>query len=79
MEEIKDYPPYLDYPKPCKPQTRADKIRAMNNEELAAILGEACKGITDCVDCPFYSSGCPMSSSFKDWMDWLQQPCEGGE
>ena len=34
-DNVKDYPPYLDYPKPRKPQTNADKIRAMNDEELA--------------------------------------------
>ena len=34
MDEIKDYPPYLDYPKPYKTQTNADRIRAMSDEEL---------------------------------------------
>lgn len=38
MEEIKDYPPYLDYPKPRKPQTNAQKIRAMSDDELATHL-----------------------------------------
>lgn len=42
-EPVKDYPPYLDYPKPRKKQTNADKIRAMTDEELAALLAnEAC-------------------------------------
>jgi hypothetical protein len=31
----KDYPPYLDYPKPYKPMTNGDRIRAMSDEELA--------------------------------------------
>ena len=35
MNTVKDYPPYLDYPKPKKSQTNADRIRAMNDEELA--------------------------------------------
>ena len=31
---VKDYPPYLDYPKPCKPITNADRLRAMTYEEI---------------------------------------------
>ena len=38
MSETKDYPPYLDYPKPHRKQTNADKIRHMTDEELAAQL-----------------------------------------
>lgn len=34
MDEVKNYPPYLDYPKPCKAQTNAERIRAMSDEEL---------------------------------------------
>ena len=71
MEEIKDYPPYLDYPKPYKPITNADKIRSMSDEELAKFVdgkivcpptsecSQVCGG--DCVDC---------------WLEWLQLPVE---
>ena len=38
MNTVKDYPPYLDYPKPRKPQTNADRIRAMSDEELAEFI-----------------------------------------
>lgn len=38
MAEVKDYPPYLDHPKSYKPQTNADKIRAMSDEELRDFL-----------------------------------------
>ena len=38
MDEVKNYPPYLDYPKPYKAQTNADRIRAMSDEELAEFL-----------------------------------------
>lgn len=38
MDEIKDYPPYLDYPKPYKTQTNADQIRAMSDEELVKMI-----------------------------------------
>ena len=77
MDEIKNYPPYLDYPKPYKPQTNADKIRTMSNENLAYILGKFCKEMAYCIVCPLYGSGCPMSSNFNDWVKWLQQPVEG--
>lgn len=40
MGEIKDYPPYLDYPKPYKPHTNADRIRSMTDEELATFISE---------------------------------------
>ena len=33
MNKVKNYPPYLDYPKPRKAQTNADRFRAMSNEE----------------------------------------------
>ena len=36
MDEIKNYPPYLDYPKPCKPQENTNYIRAMSDEEALA-------------------------------------------
>lgn len=39
-DNVKDYPPYLDYPKPRKPVTQADRIRAMSDEELADELLE---------------------------------------
>ena len=38
VDEIKDYPPYLDYPKPYKTQTNADRIRAMSDEELVKMI-----------------------------------------
>lgn len=38
MGEVKNYPPYLDYPKPYKAKTNADTIRAMTDEELANFL-----------------------------------------
>ena len=77
MDEVKNYPPYLDYPKPYKPQTNADKIRTMGDEDLAYILGKFCKEMAYCIVCPLYGSGCPMSSNFNDWVKWLQQPVEG--
>ena len=70
MEEVKDYPPYLDYPKPHKPQTNARKIRSMTDEELAKILGNKCI-------CP-PTSGCAEVCGDCDacWLEWLQQRAE---
>lgn len=73
MEEIKDYPSYLDYPKPYKPITNADRIRSMTDEELAKFIDDKCicpptsgcaEVCGDCVDC---------------WLEWLRQPAEGGQ
>lgn len=67
-DNVKDYPPYLDYPKPHKPITNADRIRAMTDEELADCFSklscwpnagkEDCRGVANCMDC---------------WLDWLKQ------
>lgn len=38
--ERKDYPPYLDCPRPRVPVTNGDKIRAMTDEELVVLLFE---------------------------------------
>ena len=70
IEEIKDYPPYLDYPKPYKPITNADRIRSMNDEELAEII--ACpKGLFDRMECFDYSRNCEDCI-----LEWLQQQAE---
>ena len=59
-----------------KPMTNADRIRAMTDEELADALEKFCIGMADCSDCPLYAFGCPMSSTFNNWLEWLQQPAE---
>lgn len=64
-DNVKDYPPYLDYPKPRKPQTNADKLRAMSDEELAKFieqyeLHEAWS---------FHLDG-------RTWLDWLRQEAQ---
>ena len=57
-------------------KTNADKIRALTDEELANVLRIFCIEMADCKDCPLYRFGCPRSSTFNDWMKWLQQPSE---
>lgn len=77
MDDVKAYPPYLDYPKPRKPTTNADKIRAMSDGELADFFRMLCHWIEDCADCPLYHEGCPVSGTLYEWIKWLQQPAEG--
>ena len=67
MENVKDYPPYLDYPKPRKIQTNADRIRAMSDEELADF-------IQNC-GCPDHARDC-MRLCYDCVFEWLKEPVE---
>ena len=70
MDEVKNYPPYLDYPKPYKVLTNADRVRAMSDGELAEII--ACpKGLFDRMDCFDDNRDCKHCT-----LEWLQQPAE---
>ena len=74
MSEVKDYPPYLDYPKERRLITNADKIRAMTNEELAAFL----ELDRDCYRCTLKCighDGKPLSRAacMLKVLDWLKQ------
>ena len=65
MDEVKNYPPYLDYPKPVKSLTNADRVRAMSDEELAAwVINEAPK------------IGFRYTSSEAGLLKWLKQLAE---
>ena len=57
----------VDYEKATKkPQTNADRIRAMSDEELA----------TDLLD--MFQDICEDGVPSKEWMlEWLKQPAEG--
>ncbi len=73
MDEVKDYPPYLDYPKPRKAQTNADRIRAMSDEELAKMLTVG-KVAFACFECREIGDGeCSMKCDER-CLEWLQQP-----
>lgn len=48
-----------------KPQTNADRIRAMSDEELAEYLY-----VKTCED------GYPQFTSRNDWLEWLRQEAE---
>lgn len=63
----KDFPPYLDYPKPKKEQTNADRIRQMTDEELAHFM----EGPTNA--CPPMGTLCSGKNCHDCWLDWLKQ------
>ena len=82
MDEVKDYPSYLDYPKPHKEQTNADRIRSMSDEELAVfvrsiIIAEDCPAPgCDCDKC-FFKDPCFNGSKWHGKeIEWLQQPAK---
>jgi hypothetical protein len=74
---VKDYPPYLDYPKPRKPITEADRIRSMTDEELAefaAGTGQGCAPGKNLVECSFEHKDGPVEADCrKCWLDWLKE------
>ena len=73
MDDVKNYPPYLDYPKPYKPQTNADRIRSMSDDELNDLFHEIYN--TGAEDASSYEWG-QRKNSFEWTMDWLQMPTE---
>lgn len=62
-ESVKDYPPYLDYPKPRKKRTNGGRVRAMNDEELAIWIVKRTEG-WGMPECDLY---------VQSWLDWLRQ------
>lgn len=59
--------------KASKPQTNADRIRSMTDEELAAFLNGT--------DGDFLPTGeaLTVSAGEKRWLDWLKSPVEEGD
>lgn len=54
-----------------KPQTNADRIRGMSDEELANFLFEN----VDCSSCQMHGGGCSVDC--EKWMlSWLKAPVE---
>ena len=60
-----------------KPQTNADRIRAMTDEELAVALYRECEERESCYGCFAYrdDGNCP-GTSLNAWKKWLKQPAE---
>lgn len=60
-----------------KPQTNADHIRGMTDEELAELLSGMCQanadGESNCDECSLRAC-CPGCGFEDEWLDWLQQP-----
>lgn len=77
---VKDYPPYLDYPKPRRKQTRADRIRAMSDEELAAYWAdhydEFCPCLEECGDALNQNQEIPAEKCIGCALRWLQEVSE---
>lgn len=73
MTDVKDYPPYLDYPKERKKQTNADKyFRNATDEELAEWMLKFAEQIAKQA-----TDNYVMEDSFaKDALDWLKQEVE---
>lgn len=76
MDDVKAYPPYLDYPKPRKTMTNADRIRAASDDELAQIL---CCGELVCDVCEVAGTeiACDPAYCRRATIEWLKQPAEG--
>ena len=55
-----------EWPDPV-PQTNADRIRSMTDEELANFVHEGC---------PYIEEECTMKGCVKCILEWLQQPAE---
>lgn len=70
--ESKDYPPYLDYPKSCKPMTNADRIRTMTDEELAIFLSD----VTSNAMIVLEIDSKRKSQSTFDWYTWVKSSVE---
>ena len=74
---MKDYPPYLDYPKERKPQTNYDRIISKTPEELAEWLRNV---ITECSRCPCNETPVLCEKPCKECLfDWLKSPTDKEE
>ena len=59
-----------------KPQTSADRIRAMTDEELAEIMVGDCPPNYPHGDCREYEKYDGNLDCCKCWLDWLKSPVE---
>ena len=59
-----------------KPQTNADRIRAMSDEELAELLYGFCWNGEHCYSCPLFNKDCGGINGVEAWNKWLKQPAE---
>lgn len=77
-DKVKDYPPYLDYPKERKPMTNADRIRAMTDEELAVVIAwpylASPPWCSEHTTCPYINED--PTPCDKCALDWLREEGE---
>lgn len=68
-----DYDFLVQY-EPPQPQTNADRIRAMTDEELASIFAN----FTDCQYCGVKTARCSENETRcrMEWLSWLKSPVE---
>ena len=57
-----------------EPQTNADKIRSMSDEEMADLINREIGYCAPTGDCEKMSNDCKAC-----WLDWLKQSAEEGE
>lgn len=72
MSEVKNYPPYLDYPKPHKALTNAQKIRGMSDEDLAELLWKTGRNYRSVCADPVVD----YNEHRDHLIAWLKQPAE---
>lgn len=70
-----DYDFLVQY-EPPKPQTNADRIRAMTDEELAEYLCKAIRGGIMMLFPDSHYSKDEIAELNHDWLDWLRQEVE---
>lgn len=60
----------LEALKSAEPQTNADRIRSMSDEELAEVVSTTCP-----------TKGCPLTAwdCTECWLNWLKQPVKDGD
>lgn len=74
---MKDYPPYLDYPKERKPQTNYDRLISKTPEELAKWIESM-----EPAACPWrddHGDDCPYTNCSDCLLSWLKSPVEVNE
>lgn len=72
-------------PSMWKPRTKADRIRAMTDEELAKLLYDPdslsekyCKNLPECGELLDTDTGIPEEKCIGCMLQWLRQPAEEG-
>lgn len=77
---MKDYPPYLDYPKERKPQTNYDRLISKTPEELAKFLFHRGNGQEYCYGICVRQDDCDGQDDDRICIDsivkWLKSPVE---